>query len=156
MLTFFMVSLSQAASTLSVDTPSWCDDSLIATPPTVEEVVEEVAVLVGCVSGVVVALLSADTVVRCPCCAIVGFEGLNDDEVEVADVACRTDGVEALTPDDVVVAVVACRTDGVEALTPDDVVVAVGGCLTDVLADVAEVIVDLSCRSCCISVDDQC
>ena len=34
--------------------------------------------------------------------------------------------------------------------------VAESGCLTDVLADVAEVIVDLSCRSCCNSVDDQC
>ena len=141
-----------------VDTPSWCDGSLNhhTTKPTEDDVHDEAVVLVGCVSGVVVALLSADTVVRCPCCAIVGFEGLNDDEVEVADVVCRTDGVETLTPDDVVVAVVACRTDGVETLTPDDVVVAVVACRTDVLADVAEVIVDLSCRSCCISVDDQC
>ena len=38
----------------------------------------------------------------------------------------------------------------------DEVVVADVACLTDVLADVAEVIVDLSSRSCCISVDDQC
>ena len=38
------------------DTPSWCDDSLIATPPTEDDVHDEAVVLVGCVSGVVVAL----------------------------------------------------------------------------------------------------
>ena len=117
------------------DTPSWCDDSLIVTPPTEDDVHDEAVVLVGCVSGVVVALFFDDTVVRCLACRTVGAEGLEDDEVEVADVACRTDGVEALTPDDVVVAVVACRTG---------------------VAAVAEVVVDLSCRICCNSVDDQC
>ena len=138
------------------DTPSWCDDSLIATPPTVEEVVKEVAVLVGRLSVAVVAFFLVDTVVRCLCCLAVGAVTLKDDEVEVADVVCCTDGVEALTPDDVVVAVVACRTDGIETLTPDDVVVAGVVCRTDLVADVAEVVVDLSCHSCCNSVDDQC
>ena len=98
--TFSGCSLSQRQfGRCSLTPPSWCDGSLAITPPkpTEDDVHDEVVVLVGCVSGVVVALLSADTVVRCPCCAIVGFEGLNDDEVEVADVACRTDGVEALT-----------------------------------------------------------
>ena len=43
---------------LFVDTPSWCDGSLIITPPTVEEVVEEVAAVVRCLSVAVVAFFS--------------------------------------------------------------------------------------------------
>ena len=36
------------------DTPSWCDGALTITPPTVEEVVEEVAAVVLVVSSVAV------------------------------------------------------------------------------------------------------
>ena len=103
------------------DTPSWCDDSLIATPPTVEEVVEEVAVLVGRLSVAVVALFSNDADIRCLCCVSVGAEALTVDEAEVAVVDCCTDGVEALNQDDVEVVNVDCRNDGFVALTPDDV-----------------------------------
>ena len=103
------------------DTPSWCDDSLIATPPTVEEVVEEVAVLFGRLSVAVALLLSDDTVVRCLTCRTVGVETLKDDEAEVADVVCCTDGREGLNKDDVEVVIVDCCPDGAEALLFDDV-----------------------------------
>ena len=72
-------------------------------------------------------------------------------DVEVVNVDCRNDGFVALTPDDV-----ADRRVDLVVVPSDEVVVADVACLTDVLADVAEVIVDLSGRSCCISVDDQC
>ena len=120
------------------NTPSWCDSLLAVTPPTptVDDVVDEAGVLVGCLSVAVVVLICVDTDVRCLSCVADGFEELEDDEVEVVIVDCRPVGVEALTPDDVVVADVACRTGRVDA--------------------VADVVVDLSCRSCCSSVDDQC
>ena len=102
-------------------TPSWCDGSLTITPPTVEEVVEEVAAVVRCLSVAVVALFLIDTVVRCLCCLTVGAEELHFDEVEVLDVACRTDGFEELTKDEVEVVIVDCCPVGVEALTLDDV-----------------------------------
>ena len=108
---------------LFVDTPSWCDDSLIATPPkpTVHDVNDEAVVLVGRLSVAAVALFLVDTVVRCLCCLAVGAETLKDDEVEVAVVAYRTDGVETLTVDDAEVVNVDCCTDGFVALTPDEV-----------------------------------
>ena len=120
------------------DTPSWCDGSSNhhTTPPTVDDVHDEAVVLVDRLSVGVEALILVDTDVRCLCCAIVGVEGLNDDEVEVADVVCRPVGVVALTLVDAGVADVVCRTGRVDA--------------------VADVVVDLSCCSCCSSVDDQC
>ena len=51
-----------------VDTPSWCDGSLTATPPTVDDVHDEVAVLLCCLFVGVVALFLVDTVVRCLRC----------------------------------------------------------------------------------------
>ena len=67
-------------------------------------------------------------------------------------VGCVSVAVEALFLVDTVVRCLCCVTVGVEPLKDDEVEVAD----TDLVADVAEVIVDLSCRSCCISVDDQC
>ena len=106
-----------------VDTPSWCDDSLIATPPkpTVHDVDDEAVVLVGRLSVAAVALFLVDTVVRCLCFLAVGAETLKDDEAEVAVVAYRTDGAETLTVDDVEVVIVDCCPDGVEAFALDDV-----------------------------------
>ena len=108
---------------LFVDTPSWCDGSLNhhTTKPTVDDVVKEVVVLLGCLSVAVALLLSNDTVVRCLCCLTVGVEPLNGDEVEVADVVCCTDGREGLNKDDVEVVIVDCCPDGAEALPFDDV-----------------------------------
>ena len=104
--------------------------------PTVDDVVDEPNVLVVCLSVAVVALFSVDIVVRCLPCVADGLEELEDDEVEVVIVDCRPVGVEALTLVDAGVADVVCRTGRVDA--------------------VADVVVDLSCRSCCSSVDDQC
>ena len=108
---------------LFVDTPSWCDGSLNhhTTKPTVDDVVKEVVVLLGCLSVAVALLLSNDTVVRCLCCLADGVEALTHDDAEVVNVDCCTDGVEALNQDDVEVVNVGCRTDGFVALTPDDV-----------------------------------
>ena len=119
------------------DTPSWCDGSSNhhTTPPTVDDVHDEAVVLVGLLSVGVEALILVDTDVRCLGCTAEGVEVLKDDEAVVGIVDCCPDGVEVLTLDDVVVAAVVCRTG---------------------VAAVAEVVVDLSCRSCCNSVDDQC
>ena len=108
---------------LFVDTPSWCDGSLNhhTTKPTVDDVVKEVVVLLGCLSVAVALLLSNDTVVRCLCCLAVGAEALTVDDVELVSAVCCTDGHEGLNKDDVEVVIVDCCTDGVVALTPNDV-----------------------------------
>ena len=115
---------------LSVDTPSWCGGSL-TTPPTVDDVDDEVAAVVRCLS--------------------VGVETLTVDEVEVVSVDCCTDGVETFTPDDV-----ADRRVELVVIPSDEVVVVDVVCVTDLVAGVAKVVVDLSCHSWCISADDQC
>ena len=98
----------QRTRRLFVDTPSWCDGSLTITPPTVEEVVDIPAVLLGCLFVAAVALFFDDTVVRCLCCLAVSAEALTHDDAEVVSVDCCTDGVEALNQDDVEVVNVGC------------------------------------------------
>ena len=115
------LSQGQRTRRLFVDTPSWRGDSLTTTPPTVEEVVEEVTAAVRCLFVAVEALSFDDTVVRCLCCLADGVEALIVDDVEVVSAVCCTDGHEGLNKDDVEVVIADCHTDGVVALTPDGV-----------------------------------
>ena len=111
----------QRTRRLFVDTPSWCDGSLTITPPTVEEVVDVPAVLLGCLFVAAVALFFDYAVARCLCCLAVGAEELLHDDDVIVLVDCRTAGAEALNNEDVEVGIVDCCIDGVVALTPDDV-----------------------------------
>ena len=103
------------------DTPSWCDGSLTATPPTVVNVHDEVAAVVCCLSVAVVALFSNDTVVRCLGCVAVGVKGLRLVDTDVRCLGCTAEGAEVLKDDEVEVVTVDCCTDGVEVLLFDDV-----------------------------------
>ena len=103
-------------------TPSWCDGALTITPPNVADVVQEVVIIVGCLSAGVVAFFFDHVEVVSVDFRIDGVETLNQDDVKVVSASCRTVGVETLNQDDVKVVSASCRTVGVETLNQDDVV----------------------------------